>query len=309
MGIKHNYQSATANNGASEVSSTRWNEDHVIDSFLDLPEIADPVAPAATHLRVYAKDVAGKSLLKFMGSSGVDMPVQSHIGMNNVRRVGPGSGTTATTHATAFSTGFTSSGTTFAQPAIATGTLLSRTRRWTQATNTTAGAVTSHRSALLECSRETGFFYSTRFYLLTMAAGQRGFFGLTSSNAAATNIDPVAATAVTISHVGLAFNANTGNWKLTANTAATIPTVIDLGASFPINVTSLMELILFCPPGGTSIGYRVTNLTTGATVTGTIAANLPALTAPLAVQNWMTNNATAAAVAFGSTGWYLETDF
>jgi hypothetical protein len=309
MGIKHNYQSATANNGASEVSSTRWNEDHVIDGYLDLPEIADPVAPDATHLRVYAKDVAGKPVLKFMGASGVDMPVQAHIGMNNVRRVGPGAGTSATSHATALNTGYTSSATTFTAPSPTTGSLLSRTRRWTQATNTTAGAVTSHRSSIVECSRETGFFFTTRFYLLTMAAGQRGFFGLTSSAAAATNIDPLSATAVTIAHLGLAFNANTGNWKLTSNTASTIPTVVDLGASFPLNVTDLMELVLFCPPNGASVGYRVTNLTTGATTTGTIAANLPALTSMLAVQNWMTNNATAAAVAFGSTGWYLETDF
>lgn len=30
MGVRHTYQSATANNGAKEVSSTRWNDDHTI---------------------------------------------------------------------------------------------------------------------------------------------------------------------------------------------------------------------------------------------------------------------------------------
>lgn len=34
MGIRHTYQSGTANNGAKEVSSTRWNEDHTITDFI-----------------------------------------------------------------------------------------------------------------------------------------------------------------------------------------------------------------------------------------------------------------------------------
>jgi len=36
MTIKHNYQSATANDGAKEVSSTRWNEDHDINGVISL---------------------------------------------------------------------------------------------------------------------------------------------------------------------------------------------------------------------------------------------------------------------------------
>ena len=31
MAVKHAYQSATANNGTKEVSSTRWNQDHTVD--------------------------------------------------------------------------------------------------------------------------------------------------------------------------------------------------------------------------------------------------------------------------------------
>jgi hypothetical protein len=310
MGIKHAFASAKADGGdATLIRPSNWNDDHVIDTYIDYPAIADPAAPAAGNVRVYGKDIAGRIFPKWIGPSGVDTPIQPFIGANSCRSVKPGSAAAATTHATALGTGFTSTATTFTAPTIATGTLLSRTRRWTQATNATAGQLATHRSTLVECSRETGFYFTTRIFLMTMAVGQRGFFGLTSSAAVATNIDPLSATAVTLAHLGLAINLNTGNWFITSNTAATIPTDLDLGASFPVNVTDFLELVLFAKPGDTSVGYRVTNLTTGASVTGTIASNLPALTQSLAVQHWMTNNATAGIVAWGSSGWYLETDF
>ena len=45
MPVRHNYQSATPNNAGSEVSSTRWNEDHVVTT-LDLTgQTSDPASP------------------------------------------------------------------------------------------------------------------------------------------------------------------------------------------------------------------------------------------------------------------------
>ncbi len=50
MTVKHTYQSATGNNAASEVSSTRWNAAHVID-VLDLTaQTSDPGSPADGNL-------------------------------------------------------------------------------------------------------------------------------------------------------------------------------------------------------------------------------------------------------------------
>ena len=46
MTVKHNYQSATANDGTKEVSSTRWNAAHVIDILDLVPQSPDPSAPA-----------------------------------------------------------------------------------------------------------------------------------------------------------------------------------------------------------------------------------------------------------------------
>jgi hypothetical protein len=48
---------------------------------------------------------------------------------------------------------------------------------------------------------------------------------------------------------------------------------------------------------------------TNAQVTGTISGNIPGSTALLAVQCWVSNNATAAAASIELNKWYLETDY
>jgi hypothetical protein len=312
MTLRHAYVAAGTNDATKEVSVDRWNQDHFVDSggILMTAGTTDPAAPAAGNILLYAKTIAGKGMPKWIGSSGIDLPFQAHIGFNNLRRVSPANGTTTTTHATAISTAYTSTANAFTIPAIATGSLLSRTRRWTQATNTTAGNAATHRTSTAECSRETGFFFVTRFYILTLAATNRAFFGLTTSSAVATNIDPLAATNITIGHLGMAINTSTGNWKLTRNIPNTPSTNIDLGVNFPVNVTNLMELVLFASPNDTSlVNYRITNLTSGSTVSGTISTGLMTAQTSLAVQHWISNGSTAATAAFGCAGWSLETDY
>jgi hypothetical protein len=106
----------------------------------------------------------------------------------------------------------------------------------------------------------------------------------------------------------MAINANTGNWNLINNVTGTAPTVTNLGASFPVNTTSLYELVLFSAQNGGSIGWRVTNLSTGAQTNGSLTTNIPANTTFLSPMHWITNNATAAAAIFDFGGWYLESD-
>jgi hypothetical protein len=122
--------------------------------------------------------------------------------------------------------------------------------------------------------------------------------------AAPTNVDPT--TSGTIGRLGLAINSNTGNWKWVNNTTGTAPTVTDLGATLPVNNTDLYELVIFSPPNGSSVTYRVTNISTGATVTNTVSTNLPS--SFLAPQFWITNNATAGTLTIDFGGWYLESD-
>jgi hypothetical protein len=149
-----------------------------------------------------------------------------------------------------------------------------------------------------------GFFVQMRFGINTLQSGQRGFFGISDSTAAATNVDPT--TSTTIGKVGVAFNTNTGNWQLVQNVAGSAVTATDLGANFPINTTQLFELILFCGANDSGISYKFTNLSTGNSVQGQLTTSIPANTTFMTVQQWVTNNATAAAVIFAMNKTFVE---
>ncbi|MCA9327194.1 hypothetical protein KDA14_01575, partial [Candidatus Saccharibacteria bacterium] len=182
----------------------------------------------------------------------------------------------------------------------------------TFSTGTTAGTVASNRQSVLQVWRGNaaglgGFFYTIRFGTDTLATGNRAFIGLSSSVAAPTNIDPTT-TGTGISRIGMAINASTGNWNVVNNISGTAPTVTNLGASFPVDTTSLYELVMFSAPNGSSIGWRVTNISTGAQTSGSMTTNIPNNTTFLAPQHWITNNTTGAAAIIDFSGWYLESD-
>ncbi len=136
----------------------------------------------------------------------------------------------------------------------------------------------------------------------------RMFIGLTdNATAAPTNIDPT--TSTTPGKIGMAINASTGNWNLVHNITGTPPTVIPLGGSYPVDTTSLYEIVLFAKPNDSVITYRITNLSTTAQTSGTLSTNLPSTTTPLGRVCWATNNATAGAVAWDLSRFSLESDY
>jgi hypothetical protein len=268
-------------------------------------DTTDPVAEPGKVL-IYAKNMANRIMPKWVGPSGVDMPFQACLGMNGIKQVAPASGTSATTCMTAFATGVTNVASSLTQVAVTATSIMTRMRSVRFASSSTSGNVASHRSTVQEVCGAGGYFFVARFYISAMQNTNRGFFGLWGATGAATNINPL--TSFATNKIGLAFNTNTGNWNLVSSTTTAI-SVVALGASMPINTTDVIELMLFCVPGGTSIGYRVNNLTTGIVINGTLSTNIPAVTVALAVNMWMTNNTTSAAVAFGLNKWYLESDY
>lgn len=274
-----------------------------------LPATTDPSAiPAANSLKLYSKNVGGRILPKWIGPAGVDTPFQPFLGVNHIRLVQVASGTTTALATSQVGTApvVTAAGTN-TQSTAATGTLKSRTRYVGLATAATAGQLSAIRGQQLECGRETGFFLVMRFGLETMIATQNVFFGLYAA-AAAIGATTNLVTATTPARVGLACAVNTGNWQLVICSGAAV-TATDLGASFPLNNTDLMELVLYCAPGGTVISYRVTNLTSGAQVSGDLSGNIPGATAYMTYQMHMTNNAAASIVKWNFKVMYLETDY
>jgi hypothetical protein len=271
----------------------------------------EPSAPASGSLRIYTKSIAGRVMPKWLGPSGVDTPFQPGLGFNRVSMVTPAGGTSCSTGVTAIGTAVTGAGT-CANPNPTSGNLLNSTRRITYSSGTTAGTVAYQRQGMLQVWRGNstglgGFFFTTRFATPTLASGNRSFTGLADSVSNPTNVDPT--TSTTVGKIGMAINANTGNWSLVHNAAGTAPTIIALGANFPVDTTTMYELILFSAPNGSNIGYRVTNMVTNNQASGTLSTNIPSNTTFLAPLFWITNNATAAAAIVANGGWYLESDF
>lgn len=201
---------------------------------------------------------------------------------------------------------------TLTTPVLAATNLLTSVRTTLFSTGATAGAMTSLRTGQTEFWRGNvagrgGFFFLTRFGLNTLQAGMRAFFGVTDTATAPTNIDPTAS--ATPGKIGVAINTNSGNWRIVHNLIGTAPTVIDLGVNFPVNVTDLLELVLFCAPNDTGVSYLVTNLSTENKTQGLLTANLPASATFLTVQQWATNNATAAAVILAMNALDVDLNF
>lgn len=273
---------------------------------------AEPAVPPANTGYLYARSIAGRIFPKWMGPSGFDYPLQPHFGFNNVRKWGGGASTTVATFASVIgSMPYTAAGT-ITTPAPATTNLLTQTQRSTMSTGGTAGTVSLIRGNNLIFTRGNaanigGFTINIRIGLSGLQTGMRAFAGLVDVAANPTNVDPT--TTSTPGGIGLAINASTGNWNLVHNITGTARTVITLGASFPVNTTDLLELVLFCGANAANIGYRVTNWSSGAQASGTLSTNIPANTTFLAPSIWVTNNATAAAATMDFIWAEAETDY
>lgn len=295
------YNNAGALAGAANVEINNGN--------LQLLSTTDPSPPTAGNLILYSKDIAGRQLPKWIGPSGVDTPIQSSMAFNQISTIGPGGGTTVgVLGCTVTNVG------TISNPNIATTNLKTQTRRIVNTSAAGAGSLASTRVASLECWRgnvagQGGFFSVARFGFTTLQVGQRMFIGLDSNaTAAPTNIDYL--TSTTTAKIGMYATGSTGNnWNLIHNTAASVPTSIPLGANFPVDTTSLIEMILYAKPNDTVVTYRITNLSTGNLVSGSLSTNLPASTAPLGRLIAGCNNATAAAMAWDLSKFSLETDY
>jgi hypothetical protein len=188
---------------------------------------------------------------------------------------------------------------TVATPAQVATNHLTQTRRFTLASGAIAGNLVHwrHPSLVLwrgNAVRRGGFRVAIRFGNEVSVAGQRYFWGIQDSGAAPTNVDPL--TAISPGRIGLAINETSTTWRLINNITGTAPTILDLGANFPVNNTDMYELVSACLPNAAGIDYVVTNLATGISLSGTLTTNIPNNTTFLLPYMWGSNNATAAAI-------------
>lgn len=229
--------------------------------------------------------------------------VMTQIGTHSI--IAPGTGTAPTAAGCAITCVGTVS-----HPVLTSASYRAQSRRFSIMSAATLGAISSMRIANLECWRGNaagigGFMTIARFGLSAISSGNRAFVGLTdTASTAPTNVDPLSST--TPGRIGMAINANTGNWSIVNAITGATPTITPLGNSFPVDTTTMYELKIGCPPNGAYFYYSVINLATGAITSGTLSTNIPGNTTFLGRTAWVTNNALTTAVTIDIGSFNLE---
>lgn len=184
-------------------------------------------------------------------------------------------------------------------PSLINTSVYNRALRANVSTTATAGNIAvvrvTNRFYRGTSSSQGGFKIIIPFGLNALQPTQRGFIGI-SDGGAPTNVDPL--TSTTGGKIGVAFNQNTGEWSFIHNENGTAPTVIALGANFPIDTTSWYTLRLSCSPGGATISYTLTNESLAQSTSGALSSNIPVASNYMAFYSWMTNNTTAAIATY-----------
>jgi hypothetical protein len=269
---------------------------------------AVPSPPPAGKLALYARDRAGMGWLDVERPSGRHFPLQPHFGVNRIATWAPSTSTTINTNGmprTAVGTAAT--------PTLATTNLSTSMRRWRMTSAATAGAVAEERSAGWVCWRGNGeglggFTYVNRLSLVTLQPTGMGFFGLIGLVAALSTTLTLSAV---VNALGIGFERGThANWQIVHNDGAGAPTLIDLGAGFPVaSTTNVLSLYIAAAPNDSAVGIRVVEEVSGAVAEATITTDMPAATQLLSPRNYLNNGSTAAAVAYDCSGVYVETDY
>lgn len=314
MSIKHKKTSGKADGtDADLVQPSDWNDDHKVVGGLDLP-LETVTAPPTDTVRLFGRKVGGRMMPAFEGPSGLDSSLQPNLARNKVAYWSPaGNSTSVTQIGMAASTG----GTATAASVAVTNVHTAMRRLDYLVTTAAATAVAFLQSAGTTANqyfRGTaplgGFHLVLRFGGATgMATATHRFFaGMVGGTINATDIEPNSRTDA----LGVGYGAADANWKLIHRNGSATATEIDLGTSFPRQTadrSKMYELAMFCAPGGTSVFYEFTDLTTGAVATGEITTNLPASTA---LMKWMiaaSVGGTSSVIGISVASAYIETDY
>lgn len=292
------------NDGKWEVSTGPT----LFDEALLLPAvISEPSAPASDTLWLYSKNISGRMMPKWKGPFGLDTSFQPFLGQNNIMMLLPQTSTTITLWgATNTSVG------TVSHPALASTNLRTSMRRWIWTSAGTANAASEGRTAAAlvwrgDAAGLGGWFYSCRWAISTTVANQQVAIGLWSATGA-TSTSQVPSALTNCIFVG--WDSADTELQIMHNDASLTCTKIPLGSDFPSNsTTAVYEFMMFAPPNGSSVFYRVVRLDTGDVAEGEITTDLPASTTFLTRHEYMNNGGTAAAVVLEVSRIYIETDY
>tara|TARA_R110000868_G_scaffold103000_2_gene283728 strand:- start:1285 stop:2214 length:930 start_codon:yes stop_codon:yes gene_type:complete len=308
MGIKHPFTSGKADGGDTTlVQPSNWNADHVVENYIDLPDVVTPAAPAVGWLRMFAKTRAARATLNSIGPSGVDVAYQPAFFGNTIIMWLPG----ATTSQTSFGVTYTARnvGTAAAQdtPARASTGAMTSISRARFGTGTTATGASGTQTAATVAWRGNGvglggFFFNARFGVETLAADQRIMVGLSANNAA------MAADGSTWANTcALVKDSADSTWQFATRNATTL-TKTPSGAT--VTAGQVLDLYVFAPPNASTINVRLVDAVTGTIYMDDveIATNLPVSTTFLYMQAHTQSVTGTTAKLLALNKMYLEQD-
>ncbi len=270
--------------------------------------VTQPVAPAGGH-SLFSRDLAGRHMLAFVGPSGLDTAVQPHLGRNRATWwMAIGNATTVPT--VQGGAALTAVGTATAAN-IATTNFVTWIKRidWL-VTTAAATAVAGYRAPAVQWGR--GNLPRTGGFHLIMRGGPatgcattttRYFMGMTSSTAAAADVEPTTLG----STIGIGWGSSDTQVNLIVNSTKT-----PLGADFPIPRTDrsvMYELILFAPPNGSWIGYQLVEMASDKKISGVVSTGLMANTVLMAPRAQFSVGGTSSVVGITLSSLYIETDY
>ena len=300
MGVRHSYQSATANDPDAEVSADRWNADHEITGPVDWPvETATPSAPAAGDLRTFARNPASRVLPHWIGPTGLDTAVQPALFGNGVILFLPNHVATGP-----LSLGMQWNGAgTLSHPVQAAGSPLGHMNKSRYTSAATASSACGVRAARASSMREAGFFMFARLAISTFLSDMQLFAGMSAES----NAIPGDPSTTMLSALGIGKDSADSQLQIISRTHNGTATKVSTG--YAPKAGDLLDFWLFSAPAGSDVCMRLVNRTTDDVIVDNVvvSATLPGSTAGL-FTHVGARTVQAAAVAIDIGRIYVEQD-
>jgi hypothetical protein len=271
--------------------------------------------PPADTMKVFARKVAGRMTLKYVGPSGIDQMVQDRLSTNQSVVYLPNGGTTVGLNlGTNWTTGGTVSHPTPSTTAPAIYNQQRRTR-WANVVTTTNQTLGLHTATALKsfwrgnAAGLGGFNFHARFAIgLWPAATVRLFVGLSDQNTSPVASDTLAGNCCGLWHdtteAASVLNFVTRNGTTATKAAITLAANLAAGQCF--------DFYMWSAPNGSEIHYRLDEINTGTTLANTsTTTTIPSATAFMGPTLQMSNgtaNITVTTTAFELMAFSCQAD-
>jgi hypothetical protein len=261
------------------------------EAFVDLADVPSSYSGAVAGQFVVVNSTANG--LEFLGGTGPTSPTAIQLGKTRSAIFPTAGGTMVIgpTQSNDAAGGITN--------VMSSATILGSQYRSTLKSAAGAGSSSGCRVPQLMVSRGSatgcgGFRFAARWGTSTSVAQQRSFVGVINQTVQIANVNP----STLLDLFGVSYNSAGGQLLLTYNdgSGAATQDAIGGGTGYPVDSTTVYELVFSCAPDATTIEYIIRNISTGASETGQKTTNLPTNTLFLAPFQWVNNGTTATAV-------------